>query len=277
MFKKRKRAGTGGRSLVLDHEEDPAAAVDVTKEKSEVKKGINAVDGAVKKAKLEVETGCTTSSPAKAELSEKQNSVDSAEEGSDENGKVVNEDDHMKEILAEERKRIKDTGQITNEYRGQRAYVTFGSEGPKTAKRSAQQENSTLRRMEFVDQQKIICKDFKETGFCGFGDTCQFLHDRTDLSKGMSIDRNWDVTSRTRAKTISGEMDVAPSVCPLCRRSFLRPVVTACQHYFCEGCIIKRATESSRNAVCPVCKKSLNLVFNDASKVIKAEHQRDKP
>lgn len=29
------------------------------------------------------------------------------------------------------------------------------------------------------DYQPDLCKDFKETGYCGFGDSCKFLHDRS--------------------------------------------------------------------------------------------------
>ena len=35
-----------------------------------------------------------------------------------------------------------------------------------------------------VDYKPGICKDFRDTGFCGFGDNCQFLHDRSDLYMG---------------------------------------------------------------------------------------------
>ena len=30
------------------------------------------------------------------------------------------------------------------------------------------------------DYQPDICKDYKETGFCGYGDNCKFMHDRGD-------------------------------------------------------------------------------------------------
>ena len=30
------------------------------------------------------------------------------------------------------------------------------------------------------NDQPDICEDYKETGFCGFGEGCKFLHDRTD-------------------------------------------------------------------------------------------------
>merc|ERR1719231_1013542 len=37
-----------------------------------------------------------------------------------------------------------------------------------------------------------ICKDYKETGYCGYGDTCKFLHDRSDYKAGWQLDREWD-------------------------------------------------------------------------------------
>lgn len=39
------------------------------------------------------------------------------------------------------------------------------------------------------DYQPDICKDYKETGFCGFGDSCKFLHDRSDYKFGWQLER----------------------------------------------------------------------------------------
>lgn len=36
-----------------------------------------------------------------------------------------------------------------------------------------------------------ICKDYKETGFCGFGDSCKFMHDRSDYKFGWQLEREW--------------------------------------------------------------------------------------
>jgi RING finger protein 113A len=40
-----------------------------------------------------------------------------------------------------------------------------------------------------VDYQPDLCKDYKETGYCGFGDACKFLHDRGDYKAGYELDR----------------------------------------------------------------------------------------
>ena len=44
-----------------------------------------------------------------------------------------------------------------------------------------------------VDYKPGICKDFRDTGFCGFGDNCQFLHDRSDLYMGWELDNIFNI------------------------------------------------------------------------------------
>jgi hypothetical protein len=39
------------------------------------------------------------------------------------------------------------------------------------------------------DYQPDICKDYKETGFCSYGDSCKFLHDRGDYKSGWELER----------------------------------------------------------------------------------------
>lgn len=35
-----------------------------------------------------------------------------------------------------------------------------------------------------IDYNPELCKDYKETGRCNFGDTCLYIHDRTDYKSG---------------------------------------------------------------------------------------------
>merc|ERR1712113_286856 len=37
-----------------------------------------------------------------------------------------------------------------------------------------------------------ICKDYKESGYCGFGDSCKYLHDRSDYKSGHIIEKEWE-------------------------------------------------------------------------------------
>ena len=43
---------------------------------------------------------------------------------------------------------------------------------------------------------KLFTQDFKETGFCGFGDSCKFMHDRTDYKSGWQLEREWQTKVR---------------------------------------------------------------------------------
>jgi RING finger protein 113A len=39
---------------------------------------------------------------------------------------------------------------------------------------------ANIRTITLVDYQPDVCKSYKETGFCGYGDSCKFMHDRGD-------------------------------------------------------------------------------------------------
>ena len=44
---------------------------------------------------------------------------------------------------------------------------------------------------EHVDANPMRCKDFFETGFCSFADTCIFIHDRLDYKSGAELEKEW--------------------------------------------------------------------------------------
>ena len=48
-----------------------------------------------------------------------------------------------------------------------------------------------LRATTSWDYQPGICKDYRETGYCGFGDSCKFLHDRSDFKSGWQLEKEW--------------------------------------------------------------------------------------
>uniref|UniRef100_A0A7S3EHB8 C3H1-type domain-containing protein n=1 Tax=Rhodosorus marinus TaxID=101924 RepID=A0A7S3EHB8_9RHOD len=124
------------------------------------------------------------------------------------------------------------------------------SYGPKKAP-------SNLRASVRFDYQPDICKDYKETGFCGFGDACIFLHDRGDYKSGWQLEKEWDeANAKKKLKLKSGKTDQdddiedqqkadvkkgkqeLPFACFICRKPFIRPIVTLCQHYFDEKCAL---------------------------------------
>ncbi|XP_029428797.1 E3 ubiquitin-protein ligase RNF113A isoform X2 [Rhinatrema bivittatum] len=119
------------------------------------------------------------------------------------------------------------------------------------------------------DYQPDICKDYKETGFCGFGDSCKFLHDRSDYKHGWQIERELDegrygANDDENYEVSSGDEDL-PFKCFICRDSFKDPVITKCKHYFCERCALQHYRKSQR---CYVCDQQTNGVFNPAKDLI---------
>jgi hypothetical protein len=52
------------------------------------------------------------------------------------------------------------------------------------------------------DYQPDICKDYKETGFCGYGDNCKFLHDRGDYKSGWQLEKEWDTNVAKKKKIL---------------------------------------------------------------------------
>jgi RING finger protein 113A len=111
------------------------------------------------------------------------------------------------------------------------------------------------------DYQPDICKDYKETGYCGYGDSCKFMHDRGDYKAGWQIDKEWEEEQRRlkeeqerkwlqEEEEEEEELDDLPFACFICREDFKHPVCTKCGHYFCEKCAIQHHQKSPKCAVC---------------------------
>ncbi|VEN49160.1 unnamed protein product [Callosobruchus maculatus] len=91
---------------------------------------------------------------------------------------------------------------------------------------------ANLRATVRWDYQPDICKDYKETGFCGFGDSCKFLHDRSDYKHGWQLEREWNEGSYSKDSDddtkyeIHSDEEELPFKCVICRGSFVDPVVS---------------------------------------------------
>lgn len=130
---------------------------------------------------------------------------------------------------------------------------------------------ANLRTTVRWDYQPDICKDFKETGFCGFGDSCKFLHDRSDYKFGWQLER--EMQEGTYGETdndphqyeVDSDSDDLPFKCFICRNTFKDPIVTKCRHYFCEKCALGHYKKSTR---CYICNQQTHGVFNPAKDII---------
>ncbi|GER48668.1 zinc finger family protein [Striga asiatica] len=137
------------------------------------------------------------------------------------------------------------------------------------------------------DYQPDICKDYKETGYCGYGDSCKFMHDRGDYKSGWQLEKEWEEKEKARLRKMAMGMkddddgddegrgegmsddddeDALPFACFICREPFVDPVVTRCKHYFCEHCALKH---HAKNKKCFVCDQPTNGIFNTAFEIRK--------
>ena len=179
-------------------------------------------------------------------------------------------------------------------YRGTNAYVDYragfrreqtissekgrGAHGPMRAA-------TNIRSTFVMDYKPDICKDYKQTGFCGWGDACKFLHDRGDYKQGWQLDKDWEQKEQARKAAEArmaklGEDGVAeesdeeyvndiPESCAICDTSWLEakfPVATACGHFFCERCALQH---NAKQTTCFTCDKETGGTFNAAKEIIK--------
>jgi len=131
------------------------------------------------------------------------------------------------------------------------------------------------------DYEPMICKDYKETGFCGFGDSCKFMHDRADYKFGWQLEREEREAEKRDGEEESDDDkyvinsdddDDLPVKCPMCRQVFTNPVVTRCKCYFCEKCALDHYRKSQR---CYECGKQTNGMFNPAKDLIERMAKRE--
>lgn len=118
--------------------------------------------------------------------------------------------------------------------------------------------SSNIKSTTSQDYQPDVCKDYKLTGFCGYGDSCKFLHMREDYKAGWQIEREWEIGGKggvvkSDVKVDDKTDDKAegiPETCPICEQAFTNPVVTQCGHYFCEKCFLAKHKKKQNCAVC---------------------------
>ncbi|KAF2714682.1 hypothetical protein K504DRAFT_456873 [Pleomassaria siparia CBS 279.74] len=150
---------------------------------------------------------------------------------------------------------------------------------------------TNIRTITVTDYTPDVCKDYKQTGYCGFGDGCKFLHAREDYAAGWKLDRDWELSTKGKkqggtvvasanrdAKDKEDEFDIAalekiPFACIICKQSYRSPIVTKCGHYFCEACAIKRYR---KDPTCAACAAKTGGVFNGAKNLQKLLEKKQK-
>lgn len=175
-------------------------------------------------------------------------------------------------------------------YRGANNYRNFTEKAETFDKavlsgKGPQRASMHYRAICRFDYQPDICKDYKETGYCGYGDACVFLHDRGDYKSGWQLEKEWEAAEKEREKerqrrlargdgdadgtdaegTAEVEDDGLPFACLLCRKPWTvesNPVVTKCGHHFCETCALTKVGKR-----CATCNEPTHGTFNAAKRL----------
>lgn len=183
-----------------------------------------------------------------------------------------------KDLLGTTRARPVAEGEAENDgtYKGASNYRSFIQKNPNAPSKTVGpvKAPTNIRTITVTDFAPDVCKDYKQTGFCGFGDSCKFLHAREDYKQGWELDRDWEIGTKGKKKpqkqtgtadADSEDDDAAlegiPFACIICKKPYTNPIITKCGHYFCEACALQRYR---KNPSCAACGAGTSGVFNGA-------------
>ena len=196
-----------------------------------------------------------------------------------------NDDLSAKNLLGSTRARPEDQAS-DGTYKGTANYQSFIQKNPNapTKQFGPVKAPTNIRTITVTDFAPDVCKDYKQTGFCGFGDNCKFLHAREDYKQGWQLDKDWETVTKgkkvggkvvsSRTKDTGGDesddddamLEGIPFACTICKESYKNPIITRCGHYFCEKCALQRFRKTPS---CAMCGAGTGGVFNDAKQLKK--------
>ncbi|KAJ1678290.1 RNA-splicing factor [Spiromyces aspiralis] len=203
------------------------------------------------------------------------------------------EKDRDSQAILQRKVEAQQKGKRSDEYKGQASYQTYINPTDSKFGNAASTKNrstgpirapSNIRSTTVFDYQPDICKDYKETGFCGYGDSCIYLHDRGDYKSGWQLEKEWEEMQKNGGRRDDPRLYEIPSesegdssdeelpfACLICRKEFVSPVETKCGHYFCEACALKHYRKTPK---CFACGAPTSGIFMPAKKLIAKLEQK---
>ena len=146
----------------------------------------------------------------KRKKNEKNKNKGKEEEQHNSLNKIINlkEENTSKEVIKKDKEKIKEKDEEKNKpkkndffkelfyksnknlkkVRHEETTLRYDPEDVDPTLKDKQRMNKFIKSSIRIDYKSGICKDYRDTGFCGFGDGCQFLHDRSDLYSGWEIE-----------------------------------------------------------------------------------------
>lgn len=135
--------------------------------------------------------------------------------------------------------------------------LAVSAPGPEMLALASASVPKNIRTTTITDFQPDVCKDFLQTGYCGYGDTCKFIHVRNESVQKKPVVRDWEIAVTNGTKEPSSTE--IPFKCVLCKSDYNQPVQTGCGHVFCKLCFMDRYKK--RKTRCFVCHEETNGII----------------
>lgn len=161
---------------------------------------------------------------------------------------------------------------------------------------------NTIKHTNTIDYNPSRCKDFFEAGYCVFGNSCIFIHDRNDYKFGWEEERDWEQKQKRKMERRQRRLEAAEEgredevslstedeevdaneepakyghidpKCTICGGQYVNPTLIDCGHVFCDRCAQQQYMSTGK---CSKCGKKNQGIFNSGAKILeKAKAERE--